>query len=394
MPSLRQVFDNPSTTSRNADTLARRAGVTRKSAQSFLRDQVASQVNVEHRKPPDDAFAPTGGPRGEYLADVVFLADFAGVNNKRASILTLLEVNSRYAYARALTAPLTSAKTASAMADILAENAGEDDGGIAPITALRTDGGPEFAGDFSALLKKVGIPLSKGEAGTHERLGRIDRFHGSLRSLIGDYFAATDSHQWFKALPDLIINYNSRPHRTLSQVLRTPTAPADINVKTEELLRAADMERAARLATRTHTQSGVGEGTRVRLLAERMRGARSGKLGNKRQDAVWSAQIYSVVQRVGPNSFLVDVPSGENKTWPLHSLQVVNKAIQGSVVGPKVNRAVVSAQRLEARNISPAENAAALAAPTNTKRLPTPSSKLVYPSERPARIIKTPARYK
>lgn len=79
MPTLRAVFDNPSTTSRNADTLAKRAGVTRKSAQSFLRDQVASQVNVEHRKPPDDAFAPTGGPRGEYLADVVFLADFAGV---------------------------------------------------------------------------------------------------------------------------------------------------------------------------------------------------------------------------------------------------------------------------------------------------------------------------
>ena len=80
--------------------------------------------------------------------------------------------------------------------------------------------------------------------------------------------------------------------------------------------------------------------------------------------------------------------------WPLHTLQVVNKAIQSSVAGPKVNRAVVSAQRLEARNISPAENAQALAAPTNAKRLPTPSSKMVYPSERASRVIKTPARYK
>lgn len=48
---------------------------------------------------------------GTYAADVIFLADYAGVNAGRTCILTLQQVNSRYVYARSLTKP-TSAKTA------------------------------------------------------------------------------------------------------------------------------------------------------------------------------------------------------------------------------------------------------------------------------------------
>jgi len=137
--------------------LAKRAGVPLAAATAFLRDQAASQITKEAHKPPDENYAPTGGPRGEYLADVIYLREYAGVNKKRTCILTLLGVNSRYVYARALTAA-DSKKTAEALTEILAQNDQDVRGGVvARIEAIRSDGGGEFKGEFAALLEKRGI---------------------------------------------------------------------------------------------------------------------------------------------------------------------------------------------------------------------------------------------
>ena len=351
MPTIKAVFDDPATTTRNPQLLAKRAGVTLKSAQAFLRQQEASQVSTQHRRPPDAAFAPTGGQPGEWLADTIYLTEYAGANAKRGAIFTLLNANSRYAYARALT-KATSAKTAEAMKDILAENAEEVKKGVAPILSVRADGGPENRGEFAALLKKNGIALELGEAGTHERLGRIDRFHGSLRRMIGDWFAATDSHQWYKVLPDLVANYNGRPHSGLSKAVGARVAPADITPALEQKVRLADSTQAADVRARTDAfvrKHNVGPGTRVRLLAARMKGER-GKFA-KSHEMVWSPDTYSIVARAGPNSFTVDVEPGQVRTWPLHSLQIVTKALKVKKPGPKVDKKPVAAQRMEDRNI-------------------------------------------
>ena len=80
MPNIKAIFDDPRTTSRDPATLAKRAGTSSKAAAGFLRDQAAAQITRRATRPPDDAFAPTGGPRGEYLADVIYLREYAGVN--------------------------------------------------------------------------------------------------------------------------------------------------------------------------------------------------------------------------------------------------------------------------------------------------------------------------
>ena len=79
-------------------------------------------------------------------------------------------------------------------------------------------------------------------------------------------------------------------------------------------------------------------------------------------------QIYEVVRAVGPNSFLVDVPPGEIKVWPLHSLQVIDKSLGERKEGPVVDKKVVRAQRMEGRNISDAEVKEALEAPARVRR--------------------------
>ena len=359
MDSLLEVYKDPLRTSRSAATLAKRAGVTVAAAKGFLRDREEAQVRRRVARLKNVTYAPTGDERGVWIGDTIYLNDYAGVNKGRSAIFTILECNSRYVYARALTAP-TSAQTAAALESMLEENSEEKK--VAPILKLRTDGGPEFAGAFSALLLRLNIEHETTGAGTHERLARLDRFHGTLRRMIGEHFAVTRSHVWEDVLPALIANYNSRPNRGLVAAGRQ-LAPIDIGPKEELMIRADDLHRAKAVREEVDA-SGLGPGARVRLLYARTKAGSKDKFA-KSHENMWTTEIYEVVARAGPNSFIVDVGRGEVPVWPLHSLQIVRKAHRtASPSGPVVDKAVVRAQRMEARNIAPEE----LKAPARARR--------------------------
>jgi len=354
-----KAFEDPALSSRNPVTLAARAGATPAAATAFLRDQAPSQIMKQAHKPPDESFAPTGGPRGEYLADVIYLSDYAGVNKKRTCILTLLGVNSRYVYARGLTAA-DSKKTAEALAEILTQNDEDARGGvIARIEAIRSDGGSEFKGAFAALLEKRSIPLTKGQPETHTRLARLDRYHGVLRRQIGNLFARRNSHVWFDALQSLVSNHNTSPSRVLQ------LTPAMVGPEAELQLRLNDLGRAASLRARVDDLHIV-PGTKVRLLTKLLKKTPRFIKG---QEATWTPELYTVTGREGVNSFRIDVPSHENPIWPYHGLQVVSKYLgQNKEAGPKVNRRVVAAQQKEFRSRSEEEQAASTL-PEGVKRI-------------------------
>ena len=368
--SLASVYADPAQTTRNATTLAKRAGVTVASAKAFLRDQGSAQVRKRVSKPSIAAFSPTGDVYGTYAADVIFLADYAGVNAGRTCILTLQQVNTRYVYARSLT-KATSAKTAEALLNILEENTKdvEEKKKASPILKLRTDNGGEFAGEFAKLLVKFNIPHEKAEAETHTRLARIDRFHRTLRMMIGELFAERSSHVWYDVLPQLIANFNSRPSRALGGL-----SPDDIGPEEEEIIREIDHEKSQKVRADID-KSGVEPGSRVRLQYSKTKEGGKDKFA-KAHEVSWTSEIYEVIKRVGPNSFLVDVPPGEIKVWPSHSLQVVktlNAPLGERKEGPGsrqlvVDKKVVRAQRMERRNISPEEVKEALAAPARERR--------------------------
>ena len=371
MTSIKATYDNPRTSSRNATTLAKRAGVTTAAAAAFLRDQAASQITKRAKKPPERDFAPTGGPRGEYLADVIYLREYRGVHKKRECILTLLGANSRYVYARALT-KATAAKTAEALTDILDQNKKDTRGGvIAPITAIRSDGGPEFAGAFAALLKRRKIVQDVIQPNTHARLARLDRLHGTLRKKIGEVFTIRNSHVWVDVLEDLVVNHNNSPSRALDPIGRG-TSPAEVGPDEEDTMRMFDLTRATSLRDRVDSLN-IKIGTQVRLLTAALKNAPKFR---KAQDATWTSDTYSVIARAGANTFHVDVPPGENEIWPAHALQVIHKALGGAPkAGPKIIKSVVAAKRMEALNISEEEQATALAAPAMKKRISKPTAK-------------------
>jgi hypothetical protein len=161
-------------------------------------------------------------------------------------------------------------------------------------------------------------------------------------------------------LPELIANYNARPSRALDG-----KAPADIGPEEEEAVRQVDFERVKSVGADVD-KTGVGPGTRVRLLYSKTKAGGKDKFA-KAQEHVWTSEIYSIIARVGPNSFRVDVPAGEISIWPLHALQVVKKSLGMPVKGPVIDKAVVRAQRLESKNISPEEVKTALEAPARPR---------------------------
>ena len=131
----------------------------------------------------------------------------------------------------------------------------------------------------------------------------------------------------------------------------------------EKLIRQAEAVESSEVGAFVDRQGFVLGETKVRLLVSRTReGVRDQHAKSQRR--VWTSDVYTVTERAGPNSFIVDVPAGEVRVWPYYALQVVKKALRSAPVAPgsKVNVRVERAKKLEARNISEDEQAANLAA--------------------------------
>ncbi len=359
--TLRSVYENPRTSTRDAKLLAKRAGTTVKSARAFLRTVGSAKVSAGWRRPASAQLAPTGAPQDHWQADVIWFDDYRGVNDRRKAILTVLNTTTRYAIAR----PLLNAKAgtvAAAMADIL-------DRDKPRIKVLRVDGGSEFKGLTRKLLTDRGITLQPGEPNTHYWITRTDRFHRTLRKRIGEHFERAQTHRWVDVLPDLIRNYNETPHRTLSETLGRRMAPASMTKADERRIRSAESAQVASVRARTDALAWEPGRTRVRLLAARTREGVRGALGRKGHNVVWTREAYTILARNGPNSWRVDVPRGEVRVWPSYALKPVDeRETPRRKKGPRVNVRVERAKRMEARNISEAEQKAALAAPARPRR--------------------------
>ena len=195
--SLKAVYEDPARTSRDPRVLASRAGGSVKSAEAFLREQESSQLAKQWRKPSasSGAYTPTGAPAGHWQADVTFLEDYKGVNDRRKAILTVLNTTTRFAVARPLLAA-TADKTAEAMREVLAELSAAKRN----IQVLRVDGGGEFKGAFRELMHEAGIELEVSEATYHrwrrqysgmelqtlKRLKALEQENARLKRIVAD----------------------------------------------------------------------------------------------------------------------------------------------------------------------------------------------------------------
>lgn len=313
---------------RSPALLARQSGVSVSAARAALSSASPSTMQGVRRS---GRFAPSGGPAGSYGADVVYLRDYAGHNDRVIALFTVLHLTRRYAYVRPLT-QTSAAHAAAAMTDVLAEI---QTSGQPAVVELWTDGGSEFKGVFAQLCVDANISQRVAEARTHYRLTRVDRFHRTLRALIGRHQQATGSPRYVDVLNDLVRNYNTHPHRALAGL-----SPAQMTDAHERDVRALDLARALRRRRETDARAIV-PGTSVMYQANAMDAFAKGERPR------WAGPA-DVVARVGPHAFEVDTPAGEVRIFPAYAVRKVAAA-------PAAPVAMVAAVRRSVRATAAAE---------------------------------------
>ena len=258
-------------------------------------------------------YAPTGGPPGTYQGDLVFFEDISRVNRGYKSILTVNSANSRFVYAEPLK---KKSDTPDAMRRII-KNAQSRE----PIKILWTDPGTEFTSKkFQDLMRTSGIQHQFSGAQNHAPLGRIDRFHLTLRTIFERWFLHTGKNNWVDSLPEIIKSYNKRVNRA------TGMAPADTTPKRIEQVRLEDKARAMRVANRVDKLA-LTPGTKVRHITNRV-GFTKGSAPK------WSSTVHEIQERLGVDTFKVKGFQGTYKDYELQAVPSTKKAKQAKQAEP------------------------------------------------------------
>ena len=129
-------------------------------------------------------------------------------------IITAIDLFSKFAYAR----PMRNKERRTVV------RAATDIFQVAKPRVLQTDNGSEFiSSEFQALLRAQGINHITGLAGRAQSQGSIERFHWTMKSVIGKLWSARSKKAWVADLQDIVKNYNNNVH------LATGVPPAEIN---------------------------------------------------------------------------------------------------------------------------------------------------------------------
>ena len=260
---------------------ALKRGFTQQQVDNFLARQEAPQL-TKQRVPAK--FFPIWGAQGTYQADLMFI--------DRAPVLCVIDVNTRYAYARVL-----KSKEATPVAQEL---------GIVvntvktPMIELQTDNGSEFLNSkVQQVLKNAGVEHMTVEPGNHYAQGMIERFNQTLRRLITLYVNATGL-DWRKVIDHLVDNYNHRVHSALGVA---PADASDLDAFTDK--REGQYEAAQKQFSRFKI------GDTVRKLLNK------GAFDKGRER--WSHRIYTI-QGIEEHRFVLD----DDSTAQHYELQAVH----------------------------------------------------------------------
>ena len=242
-----------------------------------------------------------------WTADLMDVQRYSKVNKNMTFILVVVDVFSRYAYARGMKRK-TAKSTADALKDILKENRQGSDPKF-----LWTDDGKEFKNqDVGALLARHHVKWYS----THNtvKASIAERFIRTLRIMIEREYILTDSTVWYKCLPRLLLEYNKRKHRTIKM------SPIDA-LKPEN--------KAAVYASQFKGATG---GTRPAFyVGQRVRTCLNKKLFEKGSTQNWTEEIFRISDIVPgqPTTYRLEDLLGDEITGTFYKEQLrsTNQAI-------------------------------------------------------------------
>ena len=157
------------------------------------------------------------------------------------------------------------------------------------LSRLVTDAGSEFVSrDFARVCSAHNISRVVVEARNHARMGRIDRFHLTLRTLVERWYLASGTHNWVDHISAMLANYNDHVNRT------TGLAPSSVTDADRRRINTAEV--GAVLLSRARVAPSFPAGQLVRYV-------RNKAAFEKGATPRWSATTATVSSAAGPNTF-------------------------------------------------------------------------------------------
>ena len=200
---------------------AKAAGIKHGDGKKLLSGERVYTIHKPARKRFNTRPYKTSGIDYHWQADLVEMIPFASVNKNYRYILTVIDIFSRYGWARPLKHK-TGEDVRDAFADIFKS------GQRKPVK-LQTDDGKEFLnGIFQSFLKQHGI--SHFTLTSAYKAAVAERFNRSIKSRMWRYFSHVGNHKWLDVLPLLIQSYNASVHRSIGM------RPNDVSSQENEMM--------------------------------------------------------------------------------------------------------------------------------------------------------------
>ena len=244
---LKEIYYNPKSPAgfSSVAKLAKASGYSKAKVKAWLKAQPTYTLHRQARKryPTQKYIVHTVDEQWQAdLADVTLLAR---ENNGYRFILTVIDIFSRYAWAR----PLKSKRgeeVAAAFQDIFQE-------GRVP-KRIQTDQGKEFENrHVLSLFQQYNIELFSVKSAFKAAL--VERFNRTLKHKLWRYFTMSTHQNWTRILQDVVYSYNHSVHRSIGR------KPAEVTASNANEIR----EKAF---TRPHTsnkKSDIQVGDKVRI---------------------------------------------------------------------------------------------------------------------------------
>ena len=211
----------------------------------------------------------------------------ADENSGHRFILTVIDIFSRYAWARPLKSKRGS-EVAAAFKDIF------DEGRIPK--RIQTDQGKEFENrDVRNLFQEHNIELFSVKSAY--KAAMVERFNRTLKTKLWKYFTSNLNQNWTKVLQDVVKTYNNSVHRMIGH------KPNDVSASNVSDIREANARKRKKVTTKSDIK--VGEKVRISKVKSIFE---KGYLPN------WTEEIFTVASintKFSPITYKLKDYSGE-----------------------------------------------------------------------------------
>jgi len=243
---------------------------TRRAVADWLKDQKVHQLHLKPKRTSGIKPVLVDKPNSVYQMDLIDMGDQR--DRQFRYILGLIDCFTRYAYAL----PLVNKEMAT-VSKAFEKLFFQYD---LYMRVLQTDNGAEFKADLESFLEGHSIKHLTGIAGRPESQGIIERWNGTIKSMMYKNMMVTGSKRWTDDLQELVRVYNDTPHDTLDGV-----SPSDVNDENRQALADMIRARAAKSNVLDQDDLEVGDTVRIKIF--------KGVL-EKASTPNWSEALYTV----------------------------------------------------------------------------------------------------